>query len=96
MLHIVSKSPFADSALDGCLSRWRDGDALILIEDAVIAALAGGLFASRLAELPIYVLIPDLEARGLTVKALVTGVTRVDYEGFVDLCAAQPASLSWL
>jgi len=96
MLHIVSKSPFADSALESCLAHWRDGDALILIEDAVVAALAEGRFAPRLAGLSLHVLRPDLEARGLSVKALVDGAALVDYEGFVDLCADQPASLSWL
>lgn len=96
MLHIVSKSPFADTGLDSCLAHWRDGDALILIQDAVVAALAGGRFAERLQGRAVHVLAPDLEARGLAVKALLDGATLVDYEGFVDLCAAQPASLSWL
>ena len=96
MLHIVSKSPFADSALESCLAHWRDGDALILIEDAVVAALAEGRFAARLSGLAVSVLGPDLAARGLSVKALVDGAVRVDSAGFVDLCAAQPASLSWL
>lgn len=96
MLHIVSQSPFAADALDAALAHWRDGDALILIEDAVTAALAGGRFADRLAALPVHVLRPDLEARGLGEKPLTDGAIPVDYEGFVDLCAAQPASLSWL
>ena len=96
MLHIVSKSPYADAALESCLNHWRAGDALILTEDAVVAALAEGRFAARLCGLPLHVLTPDLEARGLSVKALVDGATQVDYEGFVDLCAEQSASLSWL
>jgi tRNA 2-thiouridine synthesizing protein B len=96
MLHIVSKSPYADTALESCLAHWREGDALILIEDAVVAALAEGRFAQALAGKSPHVLAPDLEARGLSVKALLAGVVKTDYEGFVDLCAAQSASLSWL
>ena len=96
MLHILSKSPYADASLDSCLNHWRDGDALILIEDAVVGALTEGRFASRLKGLALHVLTPDLEARGLSVKALVDGAAQVDYEGFVDLCVAQAASLSWL
>jgi len=96
MLHIVSKSPYADVSLESCLNHWREGDALILIEDAVVAALAEGRFAARLKGLAVHILAPDLEARGLSVKALVDGAVQVDYEGFVDLCVAQAASLSWL
>lgn len=96
MLHIVSRSPFADASLERCLARWRDGDALILIEDAVVAALADGRFAAMLKGKAVYVLAADLEARGLAAKTLARGAAKVDYEGFVDLCAGQKASLSWL
>ena len=96
MLHIVRTSPYADAALDSCLAHWRDGDSLILIEDAVVAALAEGRFAQALAGKTLHLLAPDLEARGLSVKALLAGVVKVDYEGFVDLCTGQSASLSWL
>ncbi len=42
MLHIVNKSHAQTSALQSCLRLARPGHALLLIEDAVYAATAGG------------------------------------------------------
>jgi len=98
VLHVVNKSPLERSALDSCL-RVARGGSLLLIEDAVYAACRGNAAASRLASaaerLKIYVLQPDLEARGVG-SDLVEGVTAVDYEGFVDLVVSHEASHSWL
>jgi len=93
MLHIVNKSPYADRALDACLARLTEGAALLLIEDAVVAALADGAYAAKLKGLDVYALGPDLEARGLAAKPLCAQV--VDHAGFVDLCVTHPASHSW-
>ncbi len=43
----------------------------------------------------LFVLQPDLDARGMTAK-LLDGITPVDYAGFVDLVEKYPASQSWL
>jgi tRNA 2-thiouridine synthesizing protein B len=48
-----------------------------------------------LERLEIYVLAPDLEARGMADR-LTEGVTAVDYGGFVDLVAEHPNCQSWL
>ncbi|MBK7660612.1 MAG: sulfurtransferase complex subunit TusB [Betaproteobacteria bacterium] len=97
MLHIVNKSPHERSALADCLARARAGHAVLLIEDAVVAATRGS--AATLAAAPagvsLYVLSPDLQARGLAGQ-LAEGITAVDYRGFVDLVAAQPRVQSWL
>jgi tRNA 2-thiouridine synthesizing protein B len=97
VLHIVNKSPAERTALASCLAHARAGHALILIEDAVYAATKGGAaaLAAAPAGLAVYVLAPDLQARGLAGK-LADGVTAVDYKGFVDLAAAQPRVQSWL
>jgi tRNA 2-thiouridine synthesizing protein B len=75
------------------------GQALLLTEDAVYAATPAGAGASGVAEaatrLKIFVLRPDLEARGMAAK-LIEGVTPVDYAGFVDLVAEHPTSQTWL
>jgi tRNA 2-thiouridine synthesizing protein B len=41
MLHTVNKSPFERNTLEACLKRAVPGTAILLIEDAVYAALAG-------------------------------------------------------
>ncbi|MCX7945400.1 MAG: sulfurtransferase complex subunit TusB [Hydrogenophilus sp.] len=96
MLHIVNKSPFDRPTL-ATVARVAQGGALLLIEDAVVAATQG--VASPLAEIqkkmPVYVLGPDLEARGLN-ERVIEGVTVVDYNGFVQLVAEHRNCQSWL
>ncbi len=98
MLNIVNKSPQATCALDSAL-RVASSGGLLLIEDGVYAAVKGGPSEARLLEaqskLKIYVLLPDLEARGMAGR-LIEGVTLIDYAGFVDLVVEYPNSQSWL
>ena len=99
MLHIVNKSPFATNTLDTCLRMAQAGHAVLLIEDAVYAATQGSAVTERMrqaaSKLKLFVLQPDLDARGMTAK-LQDGITPVDYAGFVDLVEKYPASQSWL
>jgi tRNA 2-thiouridine synthesizing protein B len=99
MLHIVNKSHAQTRTLESCLRLTKPGQALLLIEDAVYAATRGGVKSSRLSEalktLKVYVLQPDVEARGMTGQ-LVDGVQAIDYAGFVDLVAEHPNNQSWL
>jgi len=48
-----------------------------------------------LGTLMVYVLGPDMEARGLEPDALLEGVEIVSYAGFVDLSVAHDRVLSW-
>jgi tRNA 2-thiouridine synthesizing protein B len=100
MLHTVNKSPFERNTLASCLRLAKKGSAILLIEDAVYAALAGaaaaGGIAGRTGDFSFYVLGPDIAARGLGDAALIDGVEVVDYEGFVDLVAGHEATHSWL
>ena len=99
MLHTVNRSPSEVSVLDTCMRYLREGDALLLYEDAVYAALEAGEWAERLAgSMPqsrILVLQPDLEARGLLDRNLVRGVERVDYAGFVELVTQHEPVQCW-
>ena len=99
MLHIVNKSPHQTRTLESCLRLAQDGHALLLIEDGVYAATQNNAAAAGIAaatqRLKVYVLQPDLEARGM-VGALIDGVSAVDYAGFVDLVAEHPNNQSWL
>ena len=99
MLHIVNKSPLERSTLNSCLAAAQKGAAVLLIEDGVYAATRGnaaeGKLRDALARLEIYVLAPDLEARGMG-QALAGGMKLVDYAGFVDLVAQHKNCQSWL
>jgi tRNA 2-thiouridine synthesizing protein B len=98
MLHIINKSPLTNSALDNCLRVAQRGD-ILLIEDAVYAATSGNAFEDKIREamgrFKVYVLQPDLEARGLADR-IIADVTPVDYGGFVDLTATNKNCQSWL
>jgi tRNA 2-thiouridine synthesizing protein B len=98
MLHIVNKSPLERNALDACL-RVAQGGALLLTEDAVYAATRGNAAVEKItaamASMKVYVLGPDLDARGMSDR-LIEGVTSVGYDGFVDLVAEYPTNQSWL
>lgn len=99
MLHIVNKSPAQTGSLRSCLRLAQPGHALLLIEDAVYAATAAGAKASGITDalrhLKVFVLLPDVQARGMIGK-LVDGVSGVDYGGFVDLVAEYRNNQSWL
>ena len=99
MLHTVNKSPYERNTFDTCLAHVKKGGAVLLIEDGVYAAMKGTAPAKKLEQLmktiPVYVLQPDVEARGMQTRVL-DGVKMVDYGGFVDLAAEHPTVQSWL
>jgi tRNA 2-thiouridine synthesizing protein B len=100
MLHTVNKSPFERNTLDACLSRAVKGSAILLYEDAVYAALANARTAERMkqavAEHEVYVLVNDLQARGVKDAPLIDGIKTVDYSGFVELVARMGTATAWL
>ncbi len=99
MLHIVNKSPFQTRSLESCLRMAKPGSAVLLIEDAVVAATTGTTAEASVraacAQVKVYALQPDLEARGLNTR-VIEGVNLVDYGGFVDLTLEHNTTQSWL
>jgi tRNA 2-thiouridine synthesizing protein B len=77
-----------------------DGDAILFIEDGVYAATAGTSFSDAVKAATnshtVYVLGPDLSARGMSNDSVVEGINVVDYEGFVDLVVEHDKTNSWL
>jgi len=69
VLHLVSHSPADSSALARCLASAGEGDAVLLIEDAIYAAAEGSKWGETLRSaeprVAVHVLTSDLEARGL-------------------------------
>jgi tRNA 2-thiouridine synthesizing protein B len=96
ILHLMNKSPYETANLDTCVDFMRDGDAMLLIEDAVYAAIKSGKASARLSGLDVAVLGPDLAARGIGEDKLADGVKVVGYEEFVDLAAEKDKVQSWL
>jgi len=100
MLHIVNKSPFERNALESCLGHALEGDSVLLIEDAVIGAVAGSRFAGHLTDAMtgkhVCVLREDLAARGIGDERVLAGIRLVDYAGFVELTIENDKTQSWL
>ena len=99
MLHIVNKSPSERNAMSSCLRMVKKGSTILLIEDGVYAATKGSLaekdLKAAMADVQVYALWPDLEARGMQ-DTVIDGVKQVDYAGFVDLVAENKNVQSWL
>jgi tRNA 2-thiouridine synthesizing protein B len=100
MLHTVNKSPFERTALDSCLRLAAKGSAILLIEDGVLAARRGTALAATMEaavkDFAVYVLGPDLAARGIDAEHVLAGIGIVDYGGFVDLVVEHGPVQSWL
>ncbi len=100
LLHTVNKSPFERNTLESCLRVAEDGAGILLIEDGVYGALDNtavtDLIKQRMGNLNVYVLGPDIEARGLSNQGLIDGIESVDFGGFVDLVEKYSATQSWL
>jgi len=99
ILHTVNTSPLQHDALRACATRVQDDGAILLYEDGVYGALESiaqqveiGLSAISCA---LYVLQPDFDARGLLPENMLNGITSVDYEGFVKLCAEYDVVQAW-
>jgi len=99
MLHIVNKSPFERNSLESCLRLAKQGSAVLLIEDGVYGATKGSSIEANvlgaMANLKVYALDADLQARGVADRVL-DGVTVVGYGSFVDLVAEHTNCQSWL
>ena len=98
MLHTINKSPFEKNLLSSCLKVIDDDSVILLIEDGVIGATENNqsaLLVSLRSEGRVFALQNDLEARGLSSKAL-DDVKLVDYKDFVNLVIEHGTPVSWL
>jgi tRNA 2-thiouridine synthesizing protein B len=99
-LHTINKSPFDRNSFGSCMRVISDNDAILFIEDGVYAATSGTSFSDAVKAATnshtVYVLGPDLNARGMSDDGIVDGINVVDYEGFVDLVAEHDKTNSWL
>ena len=99
ILHTVNRSASAGESLASCLRSAVSGSGVLLLEDGVYAARAGGLGAQLLRcvneQIQIYALQADLQARGIAPAELLGRVQIVDYNGFVVLTCEYDKVLAW-
>lgn len=95
MLHILQDSPF-QTDLESLLRCLKQGDEVLLLQDAVIAALSGTRALDLLLAAPIsvYALQEDIEARGLAAQ-ISTSVGKVSYTDFVRLTVKHEQQITW-
>ncbi len=100
MLHTVNKSPFERNALDSCLRTAKKGGSILLIEDGIYGAMKGTTAEQTVTQamnnFSLYVLGPDLKARGIDEAQVIDGIKVVDYSSFVDLAAEHDNFQAWL
>ena len=100
MLHTINKSPFENSTMSSCIAMCSQDSSILFIEDGVISDMKSTKFSelieNALKEFKMYVLKPDLEARGLSLNNVIEGVEIVGYDEFVDLTTEHKTVQSWL
>lgn len=98
-LHLVGLSPLDKPALARCLARAGEGDAVLLLGEAVDGAVRGGmaeeLLRAAAGRVSLFVLAPDLEQRNIGPAALEPGIQSIDYPGFVVLTTTHAPIVSW-
>ena len=100
MLHTINKSPFEKNTLETCLRLADDGASILYIEDGVYSVVKNTKFeeliSDKIPKIKMYVLEPDLKARGLDKNSLITNIEIIDYKGFVKLVAENEKIQNWL
>nr|WP_086940695.1 sulfurtransferase complex subunit TusB [Thaumasiovibrio occultus] len=96
MLHILTSSPFSSRHLETCLRYSSHEDEIILLQDAVLAALNHSESAAMLAAFKgkVYCLKEDAEARGVLDK-LTQSVEIADMARFVCLTSEHSQQINW-
>ncbi|CAI2476808.1 sulfurtransferase complex subunit TusB [Serratia ficaria] len=95
MLYTLSHAP-SQCDLPALLRLTAEGDALLLLQDGVLAGLAGGAHLELLLSAPIslYALRDDLEARGLA-GHFSHKIAVVGYNHFVELTEKHRSQMAW-
>jgi len=95
-LHIINKSPYDSASVRECLAILDQSDTVVLIENGVYAALNNSptqlLLVNKCHR--IFAIEDDVQARGLSTK-ISDDFQRIDYLGFVELCAENSPIQSW-
>ena len=90
MLHIIKTV----EKLTLALTYRQPGEHLLLVEDAVYAALSNHQLSQQLAASDVSLLEADLDSRGLQ-NLVDDSFVRIDYSGFVVLTEQHQQSITW-
>ncbi|PWW02303.1 sulfurtransferase complex subunit TusB [Mangrovibacter plantisponsor] len=95
MLHTLFHSP-GQIDLPLLKRNLREGDALLLLQDGVYAAIEGSAAFAELQTCPasFYVLEDDVQARGISGQ-ISTSIARVSYNDFVILAVKHKNQMAW-
>lgn len=90
-LHILNKPP-EHPRTQQCLEALNPGDALLLIENAVLAIT---MSVEAEVAVPVFALAPDVVARGLGQSPRAASASLVDFPVMVNLTASAQNVISW-
>ena len=95
MLHLIFQSPIEIAILE----RIDSGDEVVFLENSVLRILQKGSLNDSLIQLlkqsRLYVLVDDIEIRGIEADELVNGIEVIDYPELVSLTVKNPLIQSW-
>lgn len=94
ILHFLTKAPDSSAATQ-MLQAIGDQDAVLLIEEAVTAALDPTWAIWQQCQLRIFLLSEDLVSRGLATIAAANELPTLDMEGFVTLTEQYEKTVTW-
>lgn len=98
LLHTVSTSPYSSPRVHDAARYSAAGDAVLLLADAVYAAVGAGEFAATIAARPDiswYAIAEDCQIRGIDTDQLQRQVRCIDYAKFVELTIAADSTVTW-
>lgn len=94
ILHILTKAPGSSAAIQ-MQQAIADQDSVVLIEEAVNAALDPAWEAWQQCQSRIYLLSEDLVARGLASFAANNQLPTLEIDNFVSLTEQYEKSITW-
>jgi len=98
MLHVINRHDGKGAMLDRCIQIVEKASAILLIENGVYCGVKTQLMTldrELFDDVGLYVLTPDLEARGIAVESCYDFIQFIDYDGFVQLVAENNPVRSW-
>lgn len=96
MLHLIFQSVIEQAVLQ----RVGSGDDVVFIENAVFRVYKNNSLSAKLQNMlndniHLYVLIEEIETRGIDKQELIPGVKVIDYEGLVQLTENNKVIMTW-
>lgn len=95
MLHLIFQSPLETATLQ----RIETGDAVLFLENAVLCLLKNSVYSLELSKIlkskHLFVLISDIEMRGIATEQLIAGIEVIDYAQWVELTTQHQPVQSW-